>query len=209
MRVGLQWARISVSTRARPSAEAATARWIAVCRSSQRCSPFSAGPPSLSPGIAVLPFGRTIRAWRGKPTCTSQRWSSGSGPLALGVCTNRWAKLVRGARASSRIVRPRLRSRNTMHSRPAARNGKWGWGPKLPSLAIANPVPACSSAASALAMQASRALPWRCTPPQKVPRASVSTEGTCSNSAPSPQRRARATTFSLPWRVARATFSPP
>jgi hypothetical protein len=84
MRVGLQWARMSVSTKARPSLEAAAAREIAGTRSSQQCRPFTTASAPAGP-LWV----RTIKAWRGKPTCSNQRWKVGSGPAAQAPPTRR------------------------------------------------------------------------------------------------------------------------
>ena len=99
---GVAMARMSVSTRASPSHEAAAALWIANCSSSQRCSPFSTARSCRSEV-----WGRTIIAWLGNPTCSSQRSRTASGPLNSCGATGRWAKLVLRASRCSRMVSPR------------------------------------------------------------------------------------------------------
>jgi len=69
MRVGLQWARMSVSSQTLPSGSACLQSLSASCRSLLRLSPLNSGPFGLFSGLAMIP-------WEGKPTRCSQ--ASGS-----------------------------------------------------------------------------------------------------------------------------------
>ena len=76
-RVGLRWARMSVSSRTSPSGETLAQRPSASSSSPGSRMPLIRGEAEAADGS--IPWGRAIRAWEGKPTRLSQSSMSSEG----------------------------------------------------------------------------------------------------------------------------------